>query len=122
MTNIKIPEITWQAKAYRLFTLLGWVLIMISLLLGVFSLAPTAASYFGENSKAIRDSANLGSALLAQLSKLQVTSRWLEPLTFLGVASFMVGISLEFSMIPKLLNNRGTVMNACFPIIVKKGE
>ena len=82
----------------------------------------TATDYFGSNSKADRDSAEVDSILQTQLETLSSTPRWLEPLTFLGVASFMVGIALEFSMIPDLLKNRGDVMNACFPIIVKKGK
>lgn len=56
---------------------------------------------------------------MAQLQTLQVTPLWLRPLTFLGVASFMVGIALEFSTIPKILQNRGKVMRAAFPVIVR---
>jgi hypothetical protein len=122
MTNITTPSVTWQSKAYRFFTLLGWILVLVALFIGAFSLAPTAANYFGANAKATRDAAAAGSDLLGQLKTLQSVARWLEPLIFLGVASFMVGISLEFSMIPALLKNRGTVMKACFPIIVQKGE
>jgi hypothetical protein len=34
----------------------------------------------------------------------------------------MVGIALEFSTIPALLKNRGQVMSACFPQIVRLGN
>lgn len=122
MSNITTPEVTWQAKGYRLFTLLGWVLILISFTIGTFTLAPTAVDYFGGNAKAARDAAVTGSDLIGQLVQLTATGRWLKPLTFLGVASFMVGIALEFSMIPDILKNRGEVMKACFPILVKKGK
>ena len=53
---------------------------------------------------------------------LSTIPRWLEPLTFLGVASFMLGIALEFSSIPALLKNRGQVMKVCFPLIVKASK
>ena len=122
MSNITIPQVSWQARAYRLFTLLGWILILVSFVIGAFVLAPLAADYFGGNAKAARDAAAAGSGLIGQLVQLNSTSRWLEPLTFVGVSSFMVGIALEFSMIPSLLKNRGTVMKACFPILVKKGK
>jgi hypothetical protein len=85
-------------------------------------LAPTAIDYWGGNAKAARDAAEAGSALIGQLETLTVTPRWLEPLTFLGVASFMLGIALGFSSIPDILNNRGEVMRACFPLVVKHGS
>ena len=121
MTNVTPPVPAWQMKVFPLFTLLGWVLILASFLIGLFVLAATAAGYWGGNAKAVRDAAEAGSALLSQLQSLTVTPRWLEPLTFLGVASFMTGIALEFATIPRLLQNRGQVMSAAFPLIVKLG-
>ncbi len=122
MSNLTPPKVTWQAKGYRLFTLLGWILILVSFTIGAFTLAPTAADYFGNNTKAVRDAATTGSDLIGQLIQLSATGRWLEPLTFVGVSSFMVGIALEFSMIPNLLKSRGEIMKASFPILVKKGK
>jgi len=120
MATINEPKKAWQLRVYPFFTLLGWVLITISIIIGLFVLSSSAVSYWGENAKAVRDAAEVGSALLGQLSILTVTPRWLEPLAFLGVAAFMVGIALEFSSIPKLLDNRGHVMGLCFPLIVKQ--
>lgn len=122
MVTLQSPAQTWQGKVYKLLTLIGWVLILIAFIVGAFNLAPLASDYFGSNDKAARDSAAAGSDLLGDLETLQVIPRWLLPLTFLGVASFMVGIALEFSMIPDLLDNRAEVMKACFPLIVKKGK
>lgn len=122
MNEVKPPEPTWQLRVFPLFSLLGWVLIIVSLVIGVFVLTPTAADYWGGNAKSVRDAADAGSSLLGQLETLAVTPLWLEPLTFLGVAAFMVGIALEFSTIPHILKNRGFVMSACFPLIAKLGE
>lgn len=116
------PTPAWQLKAFPLFTLLGWALILISFLIGLIALSPIAAAYWGGNAKAARDAAEAGSALLAQLQTLAVTPRWLEPLTFVGVASFMLGIALEFSTIPALLRNRAQVLSAVFPLLVRSGE
>ncbi len=110
----------WQLRVFPLFTLLGWILVAVSFLIGLFVLAPTASSYFGGNAKAVRDAAEVGSQLLGQLGTLTAIPRWLVPMTFLGVASFIVGIALEFSSIPALLKNRGQLMSACFPYIVRK--
>ena len=109
----------WQFNVFWLFSLLGGMLIMLSFLIGLFLLAQTAMAYWGLNAKAVRDAAAAGSELLNQLTVLQATPRWLEPLTFLGVASFMVGIALEFSSIPRILRNRGQVMAAAFSQLVK---
>lgn len=122
MASLQAPKPAWQLKVFPLFTLLGWVLIGLSFLIGLVVLAPTAASYFGENAKAARDAAAVGSSLLGQLQTLNETPRWLEPLTFLGVASFMLGIALEFSSIPGILKNRGQVISVCFPVIAKQGS
>lgn len=116
------PKFGMQMKIFPIFTLLGWVLILVSLVIGLTVLAPTAASYFGDNAKATRDAATVGSDLLGQLETLKSTPAWLKPLTFLGVAAFMTGIALEFSTIPNLLKNRGEVMSLCFPLLVQKGE
>lgn len=121
MNTIAPPKSSWQMKVYPLFTLLGWVLIGLSFLIGLITLASTAGAYWGANAKAVRDAAEVGSALLGQLQILTVIPRWLEPLTFFGVASFMVGIALEFSSIPAILKNRGRVMGVCFPLVVKNG-
>ena len=119
MDNPQGPSKSWQLTVYPIFTVLGWILIGLALLIGLFVLTPTAIDYFGGNAKAVRDSAEAGSAVIGQLSTLASTQRWLEPLAFLGVASFMLGIALEFSAIPNILKNRGQVMSICFPQIVQ---
>jgi hypothetical protein len=122
MNDVKPPEPALQMKVYPFFSIAGWVLILISFVIGLFVLAPTAVGYWGESAKAVRDAADVGSTLLSDLGSLTVTPRWLEPLTFLGVASFMVGIALQFSTIPHVLKNRGSVMSACFPLIARYGK
>jgi hypothetical protein len=119
MENLQGPSKSWQLTIYPIFSVLGWILIGLSLLIGLFVLTPTAIDYFGGNAKSVRDAAETGSAVLGQLNTLAATPRWLEPLTFLGVASFMLGIALEFSAIPNILKNRGQVMAICFPQIVQ---
>lgn len=120
MATLQAPKPAWQMRVYPWLTASGWILILVSFVIGLFVLAPTAVSYWGENAKATRDAA--GSGLLAALETLNRVPRWLEPMTFLGVASFMLGIALEFSSIPQVLRNRGDVMRACFPLVVNHGS
>ena len=77
MATINEPKDAWQLRVYPFFTLLGWVLITISIIIGLFVLSSSAVSYWGENAKAVRDAAEAGSALLGQLSILTVIPRWL---------------------------------------------
>ena len=112
----------YQLKIFPILTILGWILIMLALIIGLVVLAPTAVSYFGANSKGVRDAAEAGSQLLSQISILASIPLWLEPLTFLGVAFFICGIALEFSVIPSLIKMRGDAMAQAFPLIVKLGS
>lgn len=121
MNIIKPPAPPWQLKVFPFFTFLGWVFISTALIVGLFVLTPTTISYLGGNAKTLRDAAEFGSPLLVQLKTITATPRWLEPLAFLGVASFMVGIALEFSSIPAILKNRGEVMKVCFPLLRDNG-
>lgn len=121
MNNITPPAAPWQLKIYPLFTILGWALILTSFVVGLIVLTPTTVDYLSGNAKAVRDAAEAGSPLLAQLRTIKTTPRWLVPLTFLGVSSFMVGIALEFSSIPAILENRGDVMKVCFPLLRDNG-
>lgn len=116
MSNSDDPT---QLKFAPIFTVIGLMIIMLALVIGAFILAPTAASYYGDNSKAARDSASTGDALQTALVTLTSIPRWLEPLIFLGVAAFMVGIALLFSTIPTFLKERGERMSKAFNDIVR---
>ncbi len=97
---------TTGLKVFPFFTLTGWALIGFSILVQVLLLAPTASAYWGANPKTARDAAQAGSILLGQLTTLALWPRLLAPLLFLGVAAFMVGIALQFSAIPAILDRR----------------
>ena len=116
----RLDRETTGLKLFPLFTLLGWILIGFSILVGVVILASTAASYWGGNGKAVRDAAALGSALLGQLTTLAWWPKLLEPLIFLGVASFMIGIAMEFAAIPGILDRRIEVLKQAVPLMGKK--
>lgn len=120
---LQLPRLereTTGLKLFPLFTLLGWVLIGFSILIGVLVLAPTAASYWGGNARATRDAAVAGSALLGQLTTLGWWPKLLLPLTFSGVASFMLGIALEFAAIPGILDRRIEALKRALPLMGKK--
>ena len=104
-------------KTFPLFTFMGWLLIGFSILIGVFIMGPVGAAYWGGNAKSIRDAAEIGSPLLAQLTTLAWWPKLLPPLTFLGVASFMIGIALEFAAIPAILDRRTEALKKALPLM-----
>ena len=122
MNASQTAKTPYQLKLFPILTILGWILITLALIIGLVVLTPTAVNYFGANSKEVRDAAEAGSQLLSQISLLASIPLWLEPLTFLGVALFICGIALEFSVIPSLVKMRGDAMAKAFPLIVKLGS
>jgi hypothetical protein len=116
----KLNRETIGLKLFPLLTLMGWVLVGFSILVGVIMLAPAAAAYWGGNAKAVRDAAGIGTPLLAQLTILAWWPKLLLPLTFLGVASFMLGIALEFAAIPRILDRRTDILARAVPLMGKK--
>jgi hypothetical protein len=116
----KMDRETTGLKLFPLFSLLGWILIGFSVLVSVLLLAPTAASYWGGNAKALRDAAEIGSPLLGALTTLAWWPKLLIPLTFLGVASFMLGIAMEFAAIPRILDRRIELLTQAVPLMGNK--
>jgi hypothetical protein len=115
----KLDKETTGLKLFPLVTLMGWVLIGFSILVGVLVLSTTGAQYWGENAKAARDAAAVGSTLLGQLTTLAWWPKLLLPLEILGVASFMLGIALQFAVIPGILDRRIAVLKQAVPLMGK---
>ena len=113
----KLDRETAGLKLFPLFTLLGWVFLGVSILVGIVVLSSTSAAYWGDNAKAVRDAAEAGSGLLGNLSTLQTVPKWLVPLAFLGVASFMTGIALEFAAIPAIIDRRTAGLKKAIPLM-----
>jgi hypothetical protein len=116
----KLERETTGLKVFPLFTILGWVLIGFAIVIGVAVLSPTGSAYFGSNAKVVRDAAVVGESLLTDLTVISSWPKILAPLTFLGVASFMVGIALEFAAIPAIIDRRTEVLKKALPLMASK--
>jgi hypothetical protein len=121
MKTVPLPKLqrdTKGLKFFPLFTLLGWVLIMLAGIVALgFIASPTGAAYWGGSAKAARDAAAGGSFLLSQLTTLAVLKHIVPPLLILGIASFMVGIAMEFGSIPDLLDKRTEILTKALPLM-----
>jgi len=115
----KLNRETTGLKVFPLVTLLGWGLVGFAILTSVLLVAPTSASYWGANAKATRDAAQVGSALLGQLTTIAWWPKLLLPLTILGISSFMLGIALEFAAIPAILERRTEILKKAVPLMGK---
>ena len=113
----KLDRETNGLKVFPLFTALGWILIGFAILVLILVLSTTGAAYWGGSAKATRDAAEVGTALLAQLTTLSFWAKLLPPTIILGVASFMVGIALEFAAIPAILDRRIEVLKKALPLM-----
>jgi hypothetical protein len=117
---VRLNRETTGLKLFQVFTILGWGLIGLAIFIRLAVLAPTAASYWGANAKATRDAAAIGSQLLAQLTTLAWWPKLILPLTFLGVAFFIVGIAMEFAAIPGIFDRRIEGLKRAIPLMGKE--
>jgi hypothetical protein len=116
----KLNRETVGLKVFPLLSLMGWGLVGFSILVQAAVLAPTGMAYLGGNEKAARDAAAAGSSLIAQLTTLAFWPKLLLPLTFLGVAFFMVAIALEFAAIPRILDRRTEILERAVPLMGRR--
>lgn len=94
-----------SARVTMLFLLMGLGLIALYVVVSL-DVAATTADYFA-NSKAVRDSATSGSAVLGNLASIESANAWLTPLKFLGLAFILFSIAISFGVsIMKMLKLR----------------
>ena len=118
--SVQLPKLDKETKGlqlFHLFTLMGILLVGTAILINVLILSPTGAAYWGGNAKAARDAATVGSTLLGQLTTLAWWPKLLAPTIFFGVASFMVGIALEFAAIPDIIDRRTEILKKALPLM-----
>ena len=92
---------------------IGMMIVMAASVIWVV-LAVLTGDYYS-NSKLVRDTAEAGSGLLSQLATIQGLQAWLLPLSFLGMATFLLGFGFAFANILKNVRLRGNTMAAALP-------
>ena len=94
----------------------GMMIIMAVVVTWVVMAIAFANDYYA-SSKAVRDAAQPGSAVLATLANFQATKAWVLPLEVLGLATFLLGFGFAFANILKNVQLRGNTMAAVLPIL-----
>lgn len=104
------PSLKWA------YLLIAAALMIEMIVLGVgITVAFLADDYYG-NTKAIRDADEAG--LLSDLGTIKAIGGWLEPLKFLGFATFFAGIAVVLAITVKTLQTRGQAMELALPRIL----
>ncbi len=96
--------------------IVGMMLIVAIVVTWVVMAVAFANDYYAF-SKAVRDAAQPGSAVLATLANFQTTKAWVLPLEVLGLATFLLGFGFAFANILKNVRLRGNTMAAVLPIL-----
>ncbi len=97
----------------------GWLwaiammIIMIAAIMWII-LSATAGDYYS-NSKAVRDAAEVGSPILAQLRSIESINDWVLPFAFVGLGSFLTGFGFAFANILRNVRLRGDTLAATLP-------
>ena len=101
---IKVAGVLWFA---------AFMIVMIASI-AFFVAASTAGDYYA-NSKAVRDAAEAGSAVLSQLGGIAAVTDWALPFAFVGIATFIAGFGFAFVNILRNVRLRGNTMAAALP-------
>ena len=94
----------------------GMMIIMAIVITWVVMAVAFASDYYAF-SKAVRDAAQPGSAVLATLANFQTTKAWVLPLQVLGLATFLSGFGFAFANILNNVRLRGNTMAAVLPAL-----
>ncbi len=99
-------------------------LIVAGVFIASIALGLSTADFF-ENTKAVRDSAAPGDAtegILSQQGTITATRAWLTPLRFIGIMTFLSGISVFFFIIIGSIRLRAEAMRVALPVILGTDE
>ena len=107
-----------QIKVAAGIWILGMMIIAAATVTWVV-LAVVASDYYSDT-KAVRDAAVAGSALLSDLQTIETTKAWLMPLPILGVSTFLLGFGFAFASILKNIQLRGNTMAAVLPALKER--
>lgn len=100
-------------KIAGMFWFAAFMAVMLASIVFI-TLAVMSGDYYA-NSKAIRDAAEAGSGLLAQLGSIKAVGAWVVPFSFLGFATFIAGFAFAFANILRNIDLRAGTMAAALP-------
>ena len=103
-SHIKVAGLLWVVAS---------MIIMISAIMWIITSGMTS-DYFS-SSKAIRDAAEAGSPILAQLQSIEAINDWVLPFAFVGLGTYLLGFGFGFANILRNVRLRGDTLAATLP-------
>lgn len=95
---------------YPLIAVMGWAIVLISLLIGVTALAPAQSTFLSE-AKAVREAAAAGSPLVEANLTAHVIETWVPQFKFVGLGLGLLAITMALGTIAKRLREMGTLIS-----------
>ena len=116
MEDIKNLATTPQKRISLVYALILAGVMVEMAVLGIGAWLGISAGDFWGSTKAARDGATAGSALLVTGGRVAAISTWLEPFKFVGIALFFGGISGALSAIIPRIQLRAQAMATVIPL------
>lgn len=119
MANIQVPEekapfpfsmIEGMMPMWPLIAVMGWMIVLISLLVGVLALSPAQTTFFSD-AKAVREAAGVGSAFVNANVASHVIETWVPQFKFFGLGLGLMGITMALGTIAKRLRRMGFIIS-----------
>jgi hypothetical protein len=120
MAKITIPEekapfpfsmIEGMMPLFPVIAVMGWMIVLISLLVGIFGLSPAVETFFSD-AKAVRETAAAGSAFVDANVTAHVIETWLPQFKFVGLGLGLMAITMALGTIAKRLRKMGWVITS----------
>jgi hypothetical protein len=95
---------------YPLIAVMGWGFVLVSLLIGIFTLSPAQSTFFSD-AKAVREAAASGSAFVDANVTSHVIEAWVPQFKFVGLGLGLMAITMALGTIAKRLRRMGFVIS-----------
>jgi len=99
---------------YPMIALVGWMIVLIAFLIGLFALSPAQATFFSD-AKVVREAAGAGSAFVDANVSSHVIEAWVPQFKFVGLGLGLMAITMALGTIAKKLRHMGKVIAAHMP-------
>lgn len=100
--------------AYPLIAVMGWAIVLIAFLIGVFALSPAQTTFFSD-AKVIREAAAAGSKFVEANVSSHVIEAWVPQFKFVGLGLGLMAITMALGTIAKRLRRMGQVISSHIP-------
>jgi len=100
--------------AFPMMAVMGWMIVGVALLIGVFVLSPAQTTFFSD-AKAVREGAATGSAFVQANVTRHAIEAWVPHFKFFGLGLGLMAIVMALGTIAKRLRHMGLIITNHMP-------